>query len=211
MGKLQFRGLDFPWIQSTKVHFLRHFILTNPHPPVSGRTQPFYNHHLSRQRASYVHELNMSKCCSLPQPKIKKKLLFFFALFCISEGLFLYNYNVQASCYVCIIMYISFIESKAAAIFFRTFWEESPMNFTCIKRFPATNHSSWHDSFLGHLCSTTIINQREHQPYQHQMPASEHRILSQCPISLAVALSMNGKLVRFNSFKWCPTTRFEII
>lgn len=74
--------------------------------------------------------------------KNQKKASFFFALFCISEGLFLYNYNVQASCYVCIIMYISFIESKAAAIFFRTFWEESPMNFTCIKRFPATNHSS---------------------------------------------------------------------
>lgn len=139
--------------------------------------------------------------------KNQKETSFFFALFCISEGLFLYN-NVQASCYVCIIMYISFIESKAAAIFFRTFWEESPMNFTCIKRFPTTNHSSWHDSFLGHLCSTTIINQREHQPYQHQMPASEHRILSQCPISLAVALSMNGKLVRFKElFQWCPTTK----
>ena len=50
--------------------------------------------------------------------------------------------------------------------------------------------------------------QREHQPYQHQMPASEHRILSQCPISLAVALSMNGKLVRFKElFQWCPTTK----
>lgn len=55
-------------------------------------------------------------------------------------------------------------------------------------------------TFLGHLCSSTIINQREHQPYQHQMPASEHRILSQCPISLAVALSMNGKLVTFMPF-----------
>ena len=67
---------------------------------------------------------------------------------------------------------------------------------------------NWHDSFLGHLCSSTIISQREHQPYQHQMPASEHRILSQCPISLAVALSMNGKLVRFKElFQWCPTTK----
>lgn len=172
MGNYNFRAWTSRWIQSKKVHCLA--------PAwVRKDTAILQSSPVAPSDGCYVHEFftwaNAEKCHNQ-----KINMVPFFRTFCISKkGLFLYNYHVQAACYVC---------------------EESLINFTSKDSQPPMNLPEWHDSFLGHLCSSTIINQREHQPYQHQMPASEHRILSQCPISLAVALSMNGKLVRFNSF-----------